>query len=242
MPRRTQQRPFVFINMSMTADGKIASADRKLTHFSSPIDIENLFRLRATADAILCGARTIEESDAILESGSEKFRRARKRNHRTEDPLRIIATGSGTISSKARIWSERFSPIIALTSRRASVANRKRLEQLADCVWIDRADTVDFRAVVEWLYEQFAVRRLLCEGGGELNDALFRAGLVDEIHITLCPLILGGRKSPTLADGEGVECLADALKFRLQSARQRGDELYLVYSRCALASSNSPSR
>src|ERR1039458_184969 len=52
---------------------------------------------------------------------------------------------------------------------------------------------------------KWGVKRLLCEGGGELNDALFRAGLVDEIHLTICPKIFGGRTAPTIADGLGFQ-------------------------------------
>ncbi|MEI9963030.1 MAG: dihydrofolate reductase family protein [Limisphaerales bacterium] len=45
------------------------------------------------------------------------------------------------------------------------------------------------------------MKRLLCEGGAELSDALFRAGLVNELHLTICPKIFGGRTAPTIAEG-----------------------------------------
>ncbi|MBN8249897.1 MAG: dihydrofolate reductase family protein, partial [Verrucomicrobia bacterium] len=75
------------------------------------------------------------------------------------------------------------------------------------------------------------VRRLLVEGGGELNAALFEAGLVDEVHLTLCPLLVGGRTAPTLADGEGIPHLADAARLTLVNRRARGAELFLTYRR-----------
>ena len=71
---------------------------------------------------------------------------------------------------------------------------------------------------------------MLCEGGGELNDALFRAGLVDELHLTVCPKIFGGRGSPTIAEGAGFAKLAAAARFQLQSARRVGPELFLHYT------------
>lgn len=67
------------------------------------------------------------------------------------------------------------------------------------------AQQIDFALALRWLRKKWRIRRLLCEGGGELNDALFRAGLVDEVHLTLCPLLLGGRAAPTPADGSGAK-------------------------------------
>jgi riboflavin biosynthesis pyrimidine reductase len=82
---------------------------------------------------------------------------------------------------------------------------------------------------LRWLRQQWGIKRLLCEGGGELNDTLFRAGLVDELHLTVCPRVFGGRTAPTIADGLGAGSLARATRLELASARRRGDELFLVY-------------
>ena len=54
--------PFVLINMAMTADGKIATANRRVSSFGSPRDQDHLLQLRATADAVMAGARTAEEA------------------------------------------------------------------------------------------------------------------------------------------------------------------------------------
>jgi riboflavin biosynthesis pyrimidine reductase len=89
----------------------------------------------------------------------------------------------------------------------------------------------DLRGALRWLRKEWNVRRLLCEGGGALNDALFRAGLVDEIHLTFCPQVFGGRLAPTLADGLGRHKLAEAANFKLTSIRRETDELFTVFSR-----------
>ena len=145
--------------------------------------------------------------------------------------LRIIVSRAGTVSPNAEIFRHRLSPIILLTTRRASVRRRKRLRAVADEVKICGAKEVDFPRALRWLRRKWKVKRLLCEGGGELNDALFRAGLVDELHLTVCPMIFGGRTAPTIADGLGAGRLAKASRFELKSAKRRGDELFLVYAR-----------
>jgi len=64
-----------------------------------------------------------------------------------------------------------------------------------------------------------------------LNDALFRAGLVAEIHLTICPKIFGGRHAPTIADGSGLARLAGAANFEIKSIRARDTELFTIFSR-----------
>jgi riboflavin biosynthesis pyrimidine reductase len=60
---------------------------------------------------------------------------------------------------------------------------------------------------------------------------VFRAGLVDELHLTICPKIFGGRRAPTIADGHGLRHLARAARFRLKSTRRNGNELFTVFDR-----------
>jgi riboflavin biosynthesis pyrimidine reductase len=90
---------------------------------------------------------------------------------------------------------------------------------------------INFRAALRWLKRHWGVNRLLCEGGGDLNDSLFRAGLVDELHLTVSPKIFGGRTAPTIAEGRGVTRLAQAARFELKSTRRVGPEMFLVYRR-----------
>ncbi|MBC8003394.1 MAG: dihydrofolate reductase family protein, partial [Opitutaceae bacterium] len=103
----------------------------------------------------------------------------------------------------------------------------KLLKSLADEVFVGGKTEIDFRSVLRWLKSKWKVNRVLCEGGGELNDALFRANVVNELHLTLCPKILGGRKAATIADGLGVSHLADATALMLRSVQRHGDELFI---------------
>lgn len=217
--------------MAMTADGKIATANRMVHSFGSARDLEHLYELRATADAVMSGARTVEISQSILGAGGEKFRKQRRKTGLAEYSLRILVSGSGSIDPQAEIFRHRFSPIIVLTTKRAAAGKIKLLQKLADDVKILGETEIDFLAALRWLREKWGVKRLLCEGGGELNDALFRADLVDEINLTICPKIFGGSGAPTIADGLGVECLVDAKQFRIHTIRQFEGELFTMYFR-----------
>ena len=223
--------PFVLVNMAMTADGKIATANRVVHSFSSGRDVKQLYELRATADAVMCGARTVEISRSILGTGGEQFRKLRLKHGLEEYNLRVIVSGSGSINPREEIFKKHFSPVIILTTARASKNKLRQLRAIADEVKVCGRREINFRAALRWLRAKWSVKRLLCEGGGELNDALFRAGLVDELHLTICPKIFGGSAAPSIADGGGFHRLAEAALFQIKSFKLVGNEVFAVFRR-----------
>ncbi len=227
----TAPRPFVLVNMAMSADGKIATANRAVSTFSSPRDHEHLYELRATADAVMSGARTVDLNNYTFGSGAERFRKLRLRRGLAECHLRVIVSGTGSVDPRAEIFRHRVSPVLVLTSERAPAAALKQLRTVADAVHVTGETEVDFPAALRWLRAEWNVKRLLCEGGGELNDALFRAGLVDELHLTFCPRLIGGRLAPTIADGLGFPQLSGAFQLQLVGTKRVGEELFCVLRR-----------
>lgn len=220
--------PYVLVNMAMSADGKIATANHAVSTFSSRHDRAHLLALRATADAVMSGARTVQTQRINLGPGPVRFRQRRLKLGLAEFNLRIVVSGRASISPKAHIFSKTFSPIIVLTTSRAPKRKLQMLKATGAIIKVCGKSEINFRTALRWLRQEWGVKRLICEGGGELNDALFRAGLVDELHLTICPLIFGGANAPTIADGKGVQKLAHASGFKLKSVRRVGDELFLV--------------
>ena len=181
---RTRHRPFVLINMGMTADGKTATADGSLSSFGSQADHDNLLKLRATADAVMSGARTVDSHPVDLGPGGIELRRQRLRNGLPEFNLRIVVSGSASLNPDAAIFQSSFSPIILLAAKDAPTKRIKRLEKAGARIAQFGKGTVDLKQALNWLRKEHGVRRLICEGGVELNDAMLRAGLVDEVHLT----------------------------------------------------------
>lgn len=227
---RSDPLPFVFSNFAITADGKIAFANRQFVPFAGRRDQEHMMELRATADAVMSGARTVDLNPATLGPGGAKYRKQRLKRKLQEYNLRIIVSGSGSIDVNAEIFKHKFSPIIVLTTNRATIKTRQRLESIGAIVKTCGRREINFRSAFRWLRKEWHVKRLLCEGGGELHEAIIRAGLLNELHLTISPKIFGGRNAPTLADGVGFSKLADAAQLKLKSARRVDEEMFLVYA------------
>lgn len=189
-----------------------------------------MMALRATADAVMSGARTVETPGVTLGPGGRKYQRLRLARGLSEYNLRVIISGSGSINLRADIFKQRFSPIIVLTTERVPEKQLRQLRSVADEVKVFGETEVDFDAALLWLREQWKVKRLLCEGGGAVHGAMVRAGLIDELHLTMCPKIFGGNTAPTIADAKVADTLAEAAQFKLKSAKRIGDELFVIFS------------
>jgi riboflavin-specific deaminase-like protein len=221
--------PFVYVNVATTADGKLAPANRHFVPFGSKRDQELLLQLRAGADAVMSGARTVGPMPVNLGPGPARYRKIRLAKGLPEYNLRVVVSGSGNLNPRAEIFHHRFSPIIVLVTGRAPESKLRQLRNVADDVKAFGDKELDFTPALRWLRQKWGVKRLLCEGGGEVNAGLFEEGLVDEVYHTLCPLLFGGRNAPTMADGKGFPTLASAARFKLKSFRRAGDELFLVW-------------
>jgi riboflavin-specific deaminase-like protein len=229
MNRKNLKLPFVFSNFAITADGKIAFASREFVPFGSKHDHDHMMELRATADAIMAGARTVEAPGLTMGPGGRKYQRLRVARGLAEYNLRVIVTGSGSMNLQADIFKHRFSPIIFLVSERVAEKRLRELRGVADEVGVFGKIEVDLPAALRWLREKWKVKRLLCEGGAALHDSVVRSGLLAELHLTICPKIFGGNTAPTIAEGGDIVKLADAKKFTFTSAKRMGNELFAVF-------------
>jgi len=221
--------PYIIINMAMSADGKIATADRAIHSFGSSRDLDNLYKLRAQADAVMCGARTAEIDGVTLGTGGEKYKKMRIKNKLAPHHIRIIVSGSGSINTNAEVFKSKISPIILITKKSIEDKILNKLRNVSDDVILFGDKEIDFKKALAFLKEKWNVNVLICEGGGELNSSLLKLGLVNEIYVTICPYIFGGEKAPTIADGDGITLLKNAVNLKLISGKLIESEVFLHY-------------
>lgn len=231
-------RPRVLINMAMSLDGKATSVAREPTEFMSREDRRRMFALRARADALIVGATTALDYDT-MGIPDPALRAARLRRGQREHPLRVIVSGSLRLSPSAKIFRAPVAPLLLVHADRAPRAARARFASRAHLIACGREE-VDVRRLVALLATEYRCATLLCEGGPTLNDAFFRARVVDEMYVTLAPRIVGGRAAPTIVEGRGVPRLAGAAQGRLVAARRGTREWFLRYRFPALRSRGAP--
>jgi riboflavin-specific deaminase-like protein len=220
-----EQRPFVIANFAITADGRISTRKKTPSDFSSPRDKRRLLEIRAAADAVLASARTIRADRMTMGLPAEDLRAMRSAEGRPAYPQRVVLTQRGRLDPALPIFAHAFSPIIIFSTTRMPKALRAQLAAKAT-LHLAPGGTVDLHAMMRTLHAEHRIERLVCEGGAQVFRSLLEAGLVDELNLTLCPRIFGGRAAPTLTGVAGV--------FLPKSIRMELCEMLPIDSECFL--------
>jgi len=214
-------RPFVFINIAMTADGKIDTFERRGAAISSPRDKDRVDRLRAGADAIMVGGKTLLGEDPKLTVKSEALRAERVGRGLPPNPLKVGVVTEANFKANSDFLNTGPAEIVIFTTRRTSKEQLSLLEERHVHVYFSGGEKVDLQNALSILKEM-GVNRLMVEGGSTLNFELLRLGLVDELTAYVAPMIFGGASAPTLAAGSGLE-RNEAIPARLINVEQWED-------------------
>jgi 2,5-diamino-6-(ribosylamino)-4(3H)-pyrimidinone 5'-phosphate reductase len=206
-------RPFVFINVAVTADGKIDTFQRRGAAISSARDKERVDRLRAESDAIMVGGRTLLDEDPKLTVKSEVLHAERVKRRRPPNPVKVGVVTQAKIKEDSQFLNTGPADIVIFTTRRTSKRQLSLLKARHVDVYVDDAQQVNLERALATL-KDLGIGRLMVEGGGTLNFELMRLGLVDEISIFIAPMIFGGESAPTLAAGLGL-ATSEAIPLKL---------------------------
>ncbi|HMZ06481.1 MAG TPA: dihydrofolate reductase family protein [Anaerolineales bacterium] len=199
-------RPYTFINTAMTADGKIDTFERKGAAISSKRDKQRVDELRAAADAVLVGGKTLLEELPKLTVKSEALREGRIRQGRSPNPIKVGVASSiaiPDIPEDSDFIQAGDTRKVIFTTSQTSMAKITQLRALGVEVFLEDAPRVDLHTMMLTL-KKIGVDHLMVEGGGTINFELIRLGLVDELFLYVAPMIFGGANAPTPADGFGV--------------------------------------
>lgn len=218
---------FISINMAMSLDGKIATKKRGPVSLGTANDARRMAEIRAEHDVVINGASTFKAYPKPLVVRGEDLLQARRKAGKSEQPA------SGMVSSRLDIprdtpW-EQASEIErwAFCGTRAQATRVRSLEQAGVKVVRSRFLRPTPKEIVQ-AFRAAKKEKILLEGGGEFNASFLEEGLVNQIHLTVAPLLVGGAESPTWFEGKGFEKFP---RFTLKELKNLEGELFLTYER-----------
>jgi riboflavin biosynthesis pyrimidine reductase len=214
------ERPHLFLNMVSTVDGR-AAVDGRTGALGSAHDLDMLLALRAAADAVLIGTGTLNAEGYARLVGSPERRARRVAAGLAEDPPAVLISRRLAIRWDAGLFAAPEQPVLVYTAPDAGpepppLAARVEIVRLPDPTPV---------AVLADLHRR-GVRALLCEGGPRLNRGLLAAGVVDELFLTITPMLTGDEAEPAIVAGGRLPTGVD---LSLRWALRGGDDVFLRY-------------
>lgn len=217
-------RPHVEVILATSADGRIADAMRSPTRLGSNHDLLHLYRRLQEADAVLYGAATLRTIGYGMLIRDHDIVAGRVRTQRPQQPIQIVVSHLCKFPTSLPFFAERGAPHWLLTSNSGHPAADGFDRVICH---VGRDGKIDWHEALRTLAES-GIRSLVVAGGGEVVSALLNCGLVDDLRLTICPLVIGGVGAPTPVDGL-PKPIGEAVALELVSAEQIGHEMYLWY-------------
>jgi len=216
-------RPYVTVVLAMSADGKIADVWRSPARFGSAQDKSHLEAQISQADGVLFGAGTLRAYGSTLRVTHPNLLQQRQQQGKPPQPVHIVCSQSAQLDPNSVFFRQPV-PRWLLTT----------VIQVDEQMPFERVITVGKgEAGLDWIdalqqFRRLGLERLVVTGGGEVVASLLGVGGIDEIWLTVCPLLLGGRDAPTPVGGKGIlEGMAPRLE--LLGAEAIAQEVFLHY-------------
>ncbi len=220
------KRPYAMMLVAVSLDGKI-SPMRKPGQpnpvgpsLISPEMMSLHNSQRADSDGIMVGLNCILLDDARLTL----------RDREGQNPTRIVLDGLAEMPDTARVLDGEARTIVGVTHDAPEdrvAALRKRGAEII--VVSGRGKFVDLPPFLHELYETYGIKRLIVEGGGTVHRSMIADKLYDEMHLIVCPFVIGGADSITPVERSSFWPGEEIPRFRLMKADKLGDYLYIVY-------------
>src|SRR4051812_48951018 len=192
--RASADRPLVAVDMVTSLDGR-ATVDGRSKFLGSDADTEMLVELRTVADAVLVGPATVR-AESYGDLAATQARRARRRAAGlAERPLAVLVTRSGSIPWEAGLFAASGQPVVIYSAVELAPPT-----DVAAGVTVHQLDPTP-TAVLAHLHAEHDVRVVLCEGGPRLLHSLLAYGVVDEIFLTVVPVLVGDDAQPRIVAG-----------------------------------------
>ncbi|MSQ61779.1 MAG: hypothetical protein EXR43_04280 [Dehalococcoidia bacterium] len=228
-PPPRDDRPYVLINMVVSADGKavLAGTERGL---GSKTDQRLMRELRLNADVVLNGAGTLRANGSSSRLNDEGLERLRVSRGKPPAPIAAVLSGRGDLPLGRAFFTGRDFDAIVYLSDAAPLERRQDIAATGRPVQVVPGDDA-LRAMLRHMRQELGAAVLLVEGGPHLNGQFFAQGLVDEFYVTIGPIVVGGTGVLTAVEAPYAFTPETAPRLELVSAylNPETSELYCRY-------------
>jgi riboflavin-specific deaminase-like protein len=185
-------RPFVLLSVATSVDGYIDDNSSDRLVLSNAPDFDRVDEVRANSDAILIGAETMRRDNPRLLVNTEWRQAERVALGKPAFPLKVTVTASGNLDANLKFWHHGGEKLVYTTDEGAE----KLVETLGTLATVvSLGKRIDFGALLDDLGQR-GVAQLMVEGGQHMHTEFLSAGLVDEIHLAIAPLLVGHEGAP----------------------------------------------
>lgn len=200
LPSPPDDRPYVLVNMVMSADGKVV-VDGTEQGIGSKVDQRLMRELRVSADVVLNGAETLRVSGTSSRTGDPVLEHIRMERQKPRSPIAATLSESGELPLERIFFTARDFDAVVYAGAEMPAAKRKAIEATGRPVVV-LPKRAPVKAMLRHMRRELGAEVLLCEGGPTVNAQMFELGVVDEFFVTLGPVVIGGQGTLTPVEGE----------------------------------------
>jgi riboflavin biosynthesis pyrimidine reductase len=228
-PEPPPDRPYIIVNMVMSADGK-AVIEGNEQGLGSKVDQRLMRELRVNADVVLNGATTLRASGTSSRLGDEALEQVRLDRGKPRFPIAAVWSRSGDLPLDKIFFTARDFDAVVYLCDTASPERRLAIEATGRPVYTLPA-AADLLAMLGHMRHELGAKVLLCEGGPTTTAQFFAAHVVDEYFTTIGPEIVAGRDTLTPVEGPVTFTRDTVRHLELASVTRNHEtsELYLRY-------------
>lgn len=231
----TTGRPYVAMKYAMTADGKIASCTGASKWITGREARAHVHELRCQYTGILAGIGTVLADDPLLNCRAEEESSGLedRLSESPRQPVRILCDSCLRIPTDSRICRTAGQYRTVIAYAHGTQKKRSALEALGITLLElpEENGRVSLPSLMDAL-GRMEIDSILLEGGGTLNEAMLRAGLVQKVYAYIAPLLLGGRDAKTPVEGIGFPTPGEGIRLSAPAVSSVGGDLLLEYRLC----------
>lgn len=216
----TTRKPFCLYKAAMTLDGKIASATGDSRWISGEASRKLAHKLRHEYSAIMVGIGTVLKDNPKLDA-----RRTRKIS---KDPLKVIVDSVARISLDAKVLTHNPQLTLVAVTQMADPEKLSEIRRTGAQVIVcpEKNEQVDLEYLMLAL-GSMDIDSVFLEGGGTLAFSAIQDKVVDKVILFVAPKFIGGKKAPTILEGDGIPRISQAIPFDVTKLKMIEEDIII---------------